>query len=75
MDGWTIAWLVWLAGFAIIEGAAFVKTVNGQGTLSNNVWRWFGIRSHHWTPWVVVRRVALLLFLIWLTLHLTTGWP
>jgi len=75
MDGWTIAWLVWGALFLLIEGLALVKSRHQEGTLSDNVWRWFGVRSRHWTAWVIVRRLVLALLLVVLTLHLTLAWP
>ncbi len=75
MDGWSVAWLVWGGLFLLVEGLALVKSRNDEGTLSETIWRWFGVRSHHWTPWVIVRRIVLAAALIVLSLHLALGWP
>jgi hypothetical protein len=72
MDAFTIAWLVWLVAFAVIEGLAIAREEPG-GTLSEKVWGWFSIRGK--TKGYRTRRFILLAFLAWLTLHfLTGGW-
>jgi hypothetical protein len=72
MTGYTIAWLVWLAAFAVIEGFAIAHREPGR-TLSEHVWRWFSVKDK--TKGFKMRRFVLLAFLAWLTLHfLTGGW-
>jgi hypothetical protein len=72
MDGFTIAWLVWLAAFAVIEGLAIAREEPG-GTLSEKIWRWFAVKDK--SKGFRMRRFVLLAFLAWLTLHfLTGGW-
>lgn len=79
MDIWTILWLAWLGLFAVIEGVALVRSDRGD-TLSEHVWKWIGVGRHGQekpkvTGSVKVRRVALVSFMVWLTLHfLTGGW-
>ncbi len=41
MSGYTIAWLVWLAYFGVVEGMALFNSKGGD-TLSEHVWAWFG---------------------------------
>lgn len=69
MSGWTVAWIMWLAMFVVIEGAAIIRK-EPDDTLSEHVWRWFKIReSRQWN----VRRWALAIFLVWLLIHLVAG--
>ena len=67
MDGFTIAWLMWLAMFGVIEGVALVRKESGD-TLSEHIWKWFSIKDKA-KGWVV-RRGVLALFLLWLGLHM-----
>lgn len=69
MSGWTVAWVLWLVMFAVIEGAALVNKNRGD-TLSEHIWKWFQIReSRQWN----VRRWALAIFLVWLLVHMVAG--
>ena len=70
MDGWTVAWLLWIAMFLVIEGAAIWNKYEGD-TLSEHVWNWFSVKDKG-KGWRA-RRVALLAFLAWLTVHFITG--
>lgn len=70
---WTIAWLLWLAAFAAIEGAALTR-VKANATFSQHVWAWFHVRDPRPTGRTWVLRAVLLAFLIWLTGHLAFGW-
>lgn len=75
MSGYTIAWLAWLATFAVIEGKALTNKQSGD-TLSEHVWRWFATqRGSTGRPsgWVRLRRFGLLAFLAWLVTHFLTG--
>jgi hypothetical protein len=70
MDGWTVAWLLWLAMFVAIEGAAIINPARGD-TLSEKIWDWFRIQNkpRQWT-W---RRAVLAGFLVWLLVHFVAG--
>lgn len=70
MSYYTLGWIVWLVMFSAIEGAAVANRRDGD-TLSEHVWRWFSIgnKSRGWRA----RRLALLVFLVWLATHLVTG--
>lgn len=74
MDGWTVAWLAWGTAFVLIEGAALVARRTGA-TLSEHIWSWFRVDRGWGRPSVAIPRGALLLFLVWLLLHLAFGWP
>lgn len=68
MNAWTLAWLLWLGAFAVIEGAAVL--LRGS-TLSQHVWRWFAVTdTAAATRW---RRAMLVLGLLWLSAHCLTG--
>jgi hypothetical protein len=72
MDGWTVAWLMWIALFLAIEGAAIFNRERGD-TLSEKIWLWFAIKNK--PRGYKMRRFVLLIFLVWLTAHfLTGGW-
>ena len=72
MSGYTVAWLVWLALFIVIEGLAIRDKRKGD-TLSEHCWEWFAVkqRKRAWR-W---RRILLASFMVWLTVHfLSGGW-
>lgn len=75
---WTWAWLGVFAAGALIEGVALVNSTTGD-TLSEHVWAWLGVRGERAgdrvTPrWTLrVARLALLTFLMWITVHFVTG--
>jgi hypothetical protein len=74
MNWWTVGWLIWLAYFAVLEGAALFKTKHGLGTLSHHVWIWFGTdKSTHANSWAYVRRFVLIAFMAWLSIHFIGG--
>lgn len=81
MSVYTIAWLVWLAYFLVVEVMALFNSKPGD-TLSEHVWAWFGTQrrkpgeaARKPSGWTQFRRFALLAFLAWLTLHfLSGGW-
>jgi len=75
MSGYTIAWLSWLAAFGVIEGIALVRKTPGA-TLSEHVWRWFATQSGQnrpSTPLIWARRMTLVAFLAWLSVHFVSG--
>jgi hypothetical protein len=73
MSWYTWAWLLWLAWFLAVEGVALANKRDGD-TLSEHVWKWFHVRDPRPTWLVVVGRIVLGLFLLWLCLHLVFGW-
>ncbi len=70
MDWFTAGWLVWLAMFGAIEGAALANRRAGD-TLSEHVWQWCSIKGKG-AGWRA-RRFGLLAFLAWLSAHMLTG--
>lgn len=66
----TVLWIIWLAMFAAIEGAALVRKERGD-SLSEHIWSWFAIRNKP-KGWQA-RRAVLVMFLAWLVTHLLTG--
>jgi hypothetical protein len=58
--GWTIAWLVWLGLFVLIEGFAIARREPGD-TLSEQVWAFIRGKPARW--------VMLAGFLLWLVWH------
>lgn len=81
MTAWTWGWLAWFGWFAVLEGVALLNSRSGD-TLSEHVWMWFGTtRRPPGEPerprsgWTQLRRVLLLAFMAWLSIHfLTGGW-
>jgi hypothetical protein len=76
MDPYTVAWLGWIALFLGVEGTALVKGRAG-GTLSEQVWKWFAVvpRKDAAVPdtFTRARRIVLLGFMAWLSVHFLTG--
>jgi hypothetical protein len=70
MNGWTVAWILWLAMFAVIELPAILNRDKGD-TLSEHVWAWFAVKGkpRGW-QW---RRLTLIVFLAWLVVHFISG--
>ena len=70
MSLFTLGWILWLLWFVVEEGIALVMPDHGVGTLSDHVWHWFDIHNKK----AVARHAVLLVFLVWLTVHLSFGW-
>lgn len=70
MNGWTVAWAIWIAIFFAIELPALFNQRLGD-TLSEHLWRWFAISGKP-AGWRA-RRFVLLAGLAWLVAHLLTG--
>lgn len=68
--GFTVAWVMWLTMFGVIEGAAVLRKDRGD-TLSEHVWKWFSVKEK--APGWLARRGVLAAFLVWLTVHLLGG--
>jgi len=75
MSGYTWAWLTWLGAFVAIEGRALLNKSAGD-TLSEHVWQWFATAQGSTgkpSGWVRARRLGLLAFMAWLSVHFMTG--
>ena len=70
MSYWTIAWIVWIAAFFVIETPALFNERKDE-TLSQKIWNWFSVRrkGRAWRT----RRGLLGVFLLWLSIHFLTG--
>lgn len=66
--GWF--WLLWIAGFLVMEIRA-VRDPRPMDTLSEHVWAVFSIKGKG-RAWRL-RRFALLSFMAWLAVHMLTG--
>jgi len=62
------AWVGWILAFIFIEGLALFNKKKGD-TLSENVWRWFGVKSSGKS----LRTMGLFGFMLWLTIHFVSG--
>lgn len=69
VTAYTWAWLGWFAYFIVVEGIALLDRREGD-TLSEHVWKWL-MPERGAMAWRL-RRVALLAFMAWLTLHFLT---
>lgn len=69
---YTVAWIFWLAFFLLVEGVALFNKRPGD-TFSEHIWRVWHVFDRRPTALVIVARVPLGLFLLWLLLHLTFG--
>jgi hypothetical protein len=69
---WGTIWAVWavaaIGSFAVFETAALVTKRNGEGTLSENLRMWLGVRPVK--PWRLAASVGLLGFLVWFGWHI-----
>lgn len=77
MSNYTIAWIAWIVAFLVIEGTGIVRKDPGA-TLTEHVRDWFAVRDKQGrtpklTALVRVRRIALLGFMAWLSVHFLTG--
>ena len=69
----TVLWILWIVAFVVIEGEALLIR-QPNSTLSAHVWRWFAVKDPRPTPRTWALRAVLLVFLVWLLLHLGFGW-
>jgi hypothetical protein len=74
-DPYTVAWIIWIALFLVIEGMALANKAPGD-TLSEHVWKWFrtDVEPANRTLQDWLLRGILLGFLLWLCLHFLFGW-
>ena len=70
MTGWTVAWLLWIGMFFAIEAPAILNKQKGD-TLSEHVWKWFAIKNKG--NGYRSRRLVLVTFLVWVSIHFVTG--
>lgn len=74
MTLWGWIWVSWLAAFGVLEGIALASH-QWEKTLSGQTWLWFAIRYVSEPRFKKPRRLALVVLMVWLTLHfLTGGW-
>ena len=73
MSPWTVLWLAWGGAFLFLEGLALFNKGLGD-TLSEHFWRWLRVGDRMPTPVVWAGRVGVLIFCLWLGLHLSLGW-
>lgn len=66
----TVAWIIWILGFLVIEGIALANKAEGD-TLSEHVWKYLLVKRG--APYWRLRRFSLLAFLAWLATHFLTG--
>ncbi len=71
MSLYTMAWIMWIAMFFVIEVPAIVNRKEGD-TLTEHVRKWFSTRTKP-SQWRL-RRLVLLFFLVWLVVHFFLGW-
>jgi hypothetical protein len=71
MSLYTALWIAWLVAFVVIEWSAVKSAAHGD-TLSEKVWLWFAVRESG-AKYVALRRALLLMFMLWLLLHLVFG--
>jgi len=71
LSGYTLAWAVWLAAFAVIEGKA-LRDNRKNDTLSEHVWQWFAVKDKG-APYGQLRRATLAMGMAWLAGHFLTG--
>ena len=69
MDGYTAAWVTWLAAFALVEGVALADKDQGD-TLSEHVRKWF---RTHTRGGKLAFAVAWLGFAGWFLVHILAG--
>lgn len=70
MSVFAVGWLLWIAAFIGLEGAALKRKAPGD-TLSEYVWAFFSVtgKGRAWQA----RRFALLAGVTWLAAHFLTG--
>ena len=74
MSWYTVAWILWILAFVVIEGIALADSRRND-TLSEHVWTWFSLKgekgSLRW--WQAILRFGFMAFMAWLTIHFLTG--
>jgi len=70
---WTVAWIIWIATFFVLEGAALANK-REDDTLSEQGWNAFNIRGLKADRRTWVGRILFLVFGTWLTGHFAFGW-
>lgn len=70
MTWYTVAWGLWIAFFAVVEGLALFNNKSGD-TLSEHVWKIFKVKEQPW-KWTFAR-FFLAAFMVWLSGHFVFG--
>jgi len=68
-NGFTVAWLAILGAGAATEVIA-LRSDRKDDTLSEHVWRWFGVKQGRKAK---TRRAVLVMLMVWLTAHFVSG--
>ncbi|GAB2829255.1 hypothetical protein GCM10022221_29680 [Actinocorallia aurea] len=68
----TLAWVIWILAFVLLEGAALARPEPGD-TFSEHVWRWFRVKDPRPTALTWILRALLVAGGVWLTTHLAFG--
>lgn len=75
VSAYTVAWIVWVLFFFLVEGLALFSKTPGA-TFSEHWWSLFRVRSKVPLPLKIVLMVVQLAAGVWLVAHLTFGiWP
>lgn len=72
-SGFTVAWVVWVLFFLVVEGLAILRQREDE-TFSGHWWKVFHVRSKVPRPVRVVLVLVQLAFGGWLIGHLVFGW-
>ena len=74
VDGFTYAWIAFIAFFGIAEGRALARKDKGD-TLSEHVWKWMDVKDDagNVRKTYTVKRIGLIGGLAWLLAHLGFG--
>lgn len=69
MNPWTVAWILWIVSFFVIEIPAIRNDVDGD-TLSEHTRRWFSTKTHRGrTVWLIVSGA----FAAWFIVHIAVA--
>jgi hypothetical protein len=68
---YTIAWIIWGLYFVVVEADAILHN-DAAGTLSDHIWKWFCVNDQK-ERFARLRRVVLLCFMAWLSVHFISG--
>ena len=67
---YTVAWVVWILVFVVIEAVAIADKKKGD-TLSEHLWAWFDIKDAE--KFYKLKRFAFVSALVWFVMHILTG--
>jgi len=72
LDIFTVGWILFVIWFVVEETLAIVSKTPHTNTLSAHLWVWFSMqgKGRFW----LLRRLFMILTLVWLFVHLTLHW-